>query len=317
MVTSSPSIKEVTPKQLARAIGVSESSVKRWCDRGMLPTVRTAGGHRRLPIDGILRFLRKTGHDVVKPEILGLPALSQAGPRSLKRAVDLLEKALVAADRVATRRIIFELYFAKHPLSTIFDEVVAPTFERIGDRWECNQLDVFQERHGCEIITGVLHELRQSMPKPTSRLRAIGATPEGDHYGLPTKMVELVLRDIGWNANSLGNSVPFDSMIKAVRRIRPQIFWLSCSHIGAVENFAEGVEELQRAIAKVSGRLVAGGRALNEAVRAELGETSYCDNMRQLAEFAKQAMQSDDQDSRVAASADEQSHNSNSVESEL
>jgi predicted site-specific integrase-resolvase len=28
----------LTPKQVARAIGVSESSLKRWCDKGVLPT---------------------------------------------------------------------------------------------------------------------------------------------------------------------------------------------------------------------------------------------------------------------------------------
>jgi excisionase family DNA binding protein len=61
----------ITPKQVARAIGVSESSLKRWCDRGLIPTVRTAGGHRRLPISGVLSYLRETGHEMVRPELLG------------------------------------------------------------------------------------------------------------------------------------------------------------------------------------------------------------------------------------------------------
>ncbi|OYW17913.1 MAG: hypothetical protein B7Z55_11620, partial [Planctomycetales bacterium 12-60-4] len=67
----------LTPKQVAVAIGVSESSLKRWCDRGILPTVRTAGGHRRIPTSGVLKFLQQSGHPLVQPEVLGLPRLDR------------------------------------------------------------------------------------------------------------------------------------------------------------------------------------------------------------------------------------------------
>ena len=64
----------VTPKQVALAIGVSEASLKRWCDKGLLPFSRTPGGHRRLPISGVMQFVRKTGQSLVEPAVIGLPA---------------------------------------------------------------------------------------------------------------------------------------------------------------------------------------------------------------------------------------------------
>lgn len=63
----------LTPNQVANAFGVSEASVKRWCDKGLMPTYRTAGGHRRLPVAGVVDFLRKRGLELVNPEVLGLP----------------------------------------------------------------------------------------------------------------------------------------------------------------------------------------------------------------------------------------------------
>ncbi len=45
----------LTPKQVARAIQVSESSIKRWCDRGTIPAEYTAGGHRRIPLAELVR----------------------------------------------------------------------------------------------------------------------------------------------------------------------------------------------------------------------------------------------------------------------
>ncbi len=53
--------------QVAKAIGVSESSLKRWCDKGMLATQRTAGGHRRLTIEAVLEFVRGTGQEMASP----------------------------------------------------------------------------------------------------------------------------------------------------------------------------------------------------------------------------------------------------------
>ena len=62
----------LTPKQVADAIGVSEASLKRWCDKGLIPATRTAGGHRRLPISGVVQQVTRivfglyfAGHSVV------------------------------------------------------------------------------------------------------------------------------------------------------------------------------------------------------------------------------------------------------------
>ena len=60
----------VSPKQVARVIGVSESSLKRWCDQGLIRMVRTAGGHRKMQISEVIRFVREHNHKLVNPELL-------------------------------------------------------------------------------------------------------------------------------------------------------------------------------------------------------------------------------------------------------
>lgn len=62
----------VSPRDLARAAGVSESSVKRWCDQGLIPVIKTAGGHRRLSLDAAIEFLSQS-HPEARLEFLGLP----------------------------------------------------------------------------------------------------------------------------------------------------------------------------------------------------------------------------------------------------
>ena len=86
--------KTFSPKQVGRAIGVSEASIKRWCDKGILSFSKTAGGHRRLRLHAILDFLKENDFELVLPEVLGLPATVGSGPRAIDQACQLFIHAL-------------------------------------------------------------------------------------------------------------------------------------------------------------------------------------------------------------------------------
>ena len=185
---------EIYPRQLAQAMGVSESSIKRWCDHGLLPCRKTAGGHRRLYLEGVVRFLRAQGHELAHPELLGLPARVAAGAG----AVDRLFAHLQVGDEPAARDLVLGLVLGAPSLAGVFDDVVAPAFHRIGQAWERGELEVYREHRAVEIAMRILRELRGLLAHaPADAPRAIGATLEGDPYTLAITMAELVLREAG------------------------------------------------------------------------------------------------------------------------
>lgn len=279
--------KHVSPKQVARAIQVSESSVKRWCDKGVIPTQKTAGGHRRIPVSALMEFLRTTEQELVRPEVIGLPATTGQTVRVIDRAAEQMTEALVAGDDDQSRTIVLDLYLAEHSISTICDRVIAPSFEAIGDRWECGQAEVYQERRGCSIALRVLHELRTLIPPPPANAPvAIGGAVEGDQYNLATTMAELVLRDAKWNAISLGSNLPFATLAEAIKDHRPRIFWLSSSHIEDEQAFLTGYEELYEQFG-MSVAFVVGGRSLTEPLRQQMRYAAFCDTMQHLESFAQ------------------------------
>lgn len=275
-----------TPRQVARAIQVSESSVKRWCDKGSIPTQYTAGGHRRIPIGGLLVFLRSNRHAIVRPELLGLPTTTGQTHRVIERAMDQFTEAMIRGDEELCRQIMLDLYLAEHHVSALCDQVLARSFTELGDRWACGAVEVFQERRGCEIALRLLRELRSFLPIPQADSpTAIGGTTTGDPYVLATTTVELVLRDAGWNAVSMGSNLPFSTLAAAIEQQQPRLFWISVSHIESEDGFIGGCNELHRRFGSRTA-FVLGGQALTESVRSRIQCTGFCDNLRQLESFA-------------------------------
>lgn len=278
----------LSPKQVARAVGVSEASLKRWCDKGLIPTIRTVGGHRRLPLDKVIEFIRSTGHPLVRPEILGLPSTTGRGDTVIDRACEQVRETLEAGDDEQFRRIGFDLYLAGHSALVICDRIIAPAFHALGQRWQHGNIEVYQERRGCEIVLRFLHELRAMLPSPPADApAALVSTPEGDSYSLPITMIDLILREAGWRSTSLGSGNPFKSLLAAVRHQLPRLFCFSMSAQPANEElflreyseFYEGAQALGVAIA-------VGGRILTPEFRARMQYANYSENMEKLAAFA-------------------------------
>jgi methanogenic corrinoid protein MtbC1 len=235
----------------------------------------------------VLRYVRDQGQKLASPEILGLPPVSDGASSGLSHGGARLVGALLSGDELLSRQIVFDLYLAKHSPSAIFDEVVAAAFREIGNRWACHDADIYQERRGCEIALRILFDLRRVQQAPDRKWLAIGGTIEGDQYSLPSAMAEVVLRDCGFHATSLGTSIPFASLVKAVEETKPTLFWLSVSHIREGLDFVTEFSLLSQACLASGTALVVGGRALTEELRRRMTYSAYCDTMQHLDAFAK------------------------------
>lgn len=277
----------LSPQQAARALGVSESSLKRWCDQGLLKVVRTPGGHRRLEPGAVLAFVRATGRRLDAPELLGLPA--GLGRPAAQDSSESLQTAIQAGAEEECRRLLFEKYLAGATLAEICDDDLAPALHSIGAAWEHGRLDVFEEHRGAEIALRSIQELRQALPAfAVDAPRALGGAAEGDPYRAPTAMVELVLREMGWRAESYGPLLPAASLCEAIRRLRPRLAWISVSSISDEAAFLAGVDRVYQTALEHGSALVLGGQALSPALRKQVQASACCDSMRQLVGFVRE-----------------------------
>ncbi len=279
----------ISPRQVARAIGVGESTLKRWCDRGLIPMLKTAGGHRRLAVSDVIAFLRESGREVAHPELLGLPAAVGRTRWTLDRAREQFLQSLIKGHREVANEVITDLLVAGHTIPAVFDSVIAAAFHELGKRWACGDIAVYEERRACEICMSILRELRPRLQESRqSRTQtAIAATLEHDIYTLPVTMVELVLADAGWNATSLGSNLPVETLVEATNKISPALFCLSVSHIKDQGEFLDQLEELSDAARLNKCRLIVGGQAVTSQQIASFSNVEHCQSFGKLAETIK------------------------------
>ncbi len=277
-----------SPKQVAKALGVSEASVKRWCDKGILSFTRTAGGHRRLPLRAILDFVSDNEFSLAQPEVLGLPSSVGRGLRTLEQARRLFREALEEGDESKSLQLALDMRLAGHDMALIGDQIIAPAFHEIGQRWDHGQATVYQERRGVEITREVLTRLKDALPRPVATApKAIGGTLPGDPYTLPGLLCELVLLELGWDARFLGSELPLETIAAAVRDLCPRLVWVSFSSLDESDRFTEEWDHLYETCLAQHCVVVVGGRALTEAVRRGLQYTSYGDRLLHLRSFAR------------------------------
>ena len=279
----------LSPKQVAKAIGVSESSLKRWCDQGLVPIERTPGGHRKIHRSDVFQFLRRGENELVRPELLGLPAGTGQGFGGRDRTEAELVESLGNNDFDSARRLVFNYYLSGVTIAELCDSLLGPVMHRVGDKWKCGTFEVYQEHRACEILGRVVHELQNVVTIPRG-LVAMGGTPVGDYYRLATSMIELTLSEAGWQATSLGTSLPFETLTRAVEQHRPQLFWLSMSHLSESDAFEEQFADWLATVPATT-HVVFGGRVA-QAEWADLRDNvSHCDNFVALRNFASELTQ--------------------------
>jgi len=219
----------VTPAELARAIGVSESSVKRWIDAGRIEALRTPGGHRRVPIAAAVRFIHETGQPLADPTVLGLDEAT-TGDTSGAVVLAAWAKALEAGDETRVRGLAIERYLAGHDAATICDQWVLPAYKLLRDDCSHPSEACIVLHRGRQISYEVLRTLRDAAGPPLDANRvALTADIGAMIDSLPEAAAHTVLHEAGWDATSLGPAVSRQVLVGAMPRLKPKLVWLSAS----------------------------------------------------------------------------------------
>lgn len=214
-----------TTTDVARALNVGVSSVKRWTDEGALKSVKTVGGHRRYTLTAVHDFAASRGFDT--STLPAPPPEPDAGGSedfsSIRR--DLLE-ALEHGDAWRARSLIAYNATIVRDRASFLDQVVAGALFTIGERWKDGSWSVDLEHRASYLIAEVLDRMRPTA-LPANDSLALLACPPDNLHDLPLRMIRLILEWNNWHTEYLGAAVPWSDLDRAVTRSTPGIVLLS------------------------------------------------------------------------------------------
>ncbi len=217
----------LSPRELADALGVSESSLKRWVDAGKIAAARTEGGHRKIAMPEAVRFIRETRALVARPELLDMPEVAFAQARAISR--DTLLDTLIGGDATGTRGWLLARYLGGTSIAELCDGPVREAMHRVGELWHHDSDGIFIEHRATDTCLQALAHLRNMIDVPADAPVAVGATPEDDPYILASFMAATVVAESGMRAVNLGPDTPATAMQQAVIRHQPRLVWISAS----------------------------------------------------------------------------------------
>ncbi len=289
----------ISPKDFAEAIGVSESSVKRWVDQGLLNASRTAGGHRRIARDEALRWLRDHPTPIVRPDRLGLPeATGLVEPTTPLEAIAAdLRDDLLQGREVEARGRVAGAWIAGHAVALIADELIRPVLAHIGTLWEHNDAGIYVEHRATQICLGALQALHglalgepavQTVPDACPALKpvAVGGAPSGDPYLIAPLLAATVLGEAGFHAINLGPETPLPVLGLAAEQLDASLVFVSMGSL-PIERTLRDLQQLADRLTANRIQLAIGGRFVDAGLAQRVPSAFIGRSFGELAAFAR------------------------------
>lgn len=239
--------------------------------------MRTPGGHRRIALKSVRAWQTRCGHEVTE-NIVGrrerIPLLHCEDFIRL-----LLNDQRTDIDE-AMRRVRRRMSVAE-----LCDNTLAPSLVKLGWMHQCREIDDYQLNIACQRVRCLLFRLSDTLPLPLHALRAVGATAVGDPADLASMFAEVTLREIGWDAESLGADLTGVSLGDAARARGAVLIWVCYTHTQPTEVLTEHNQHVNQRLAD-NARLVIGGGALTPQLRRSLKFHFFGDSLTQLSSYA-------------------------------
>lgn len=290
--------KNLTSKEAARLLGVSEASVKRWSDGGLLPTLKTAGGHRRFRLEDVAAFRREgLSRENAVATVAGNGTEGRTRGRVARGDEATLDEALPRLmfdsilgghDEEATAALI-SLHLQSHTVARIADVVLCPALREVGDLWHAGELSVAQEHLATRTALSALQSLRASLGvrEREGAQAAICCSVEDDFHELPVQLATLTLEAQGWRVINLGTSTPFYALAEAVARFHPRLVCIASTVFNQPDRAAREYIEFGAAARRVGATVVLGGAGFQSGgVRRRFPADLYADTFLQLENLA-------------------------------
>lgn len=237
--------KMLSIQQVSLITGLSKAVIRKWEDRyqTVIPK-RLENGHRVYTEQDvqILLTVRKLVDQGSSIQLATTQAKAQVQLQQSELTKSLTTKLCrspiyeeycyrllehgTTCDVLAIQRILQEAH-QKMGLERFLDEIVTPLLWEIGERWEKNRWNPFQESVSSTVIRDYLVGLRNQMHLPADAPLLMGACLPGEVHDLPLCILLLKAQLRGYRVYLISSSPAPGSIEQLIIYFKPQIVLLS------------------------------------------------------------------------------------------
>ncbi len=283
-------IKGFTTIEVARLCRVSDATVKRWEEAGILRSERTNGGHRRFRAEEVARFQRDQSLGLKQSH--GDESVRKTINRTRDKKVDSDSKflqSLIDGGEEAVTNSFITAHLEGKPLTEIIDHYICPAMQEIGELWHKGEITITQEHLATRTAISAIYKLRNSLPVPEMKSGlAICCALEGDLHELPTLLAQIAVENEGLEVINYGASTPLYSLVDEVVRYAPSFICISATLVNDLERLSRDYKYFREKTSKLGIPILLGGRVFNdEHMRNRFPGDTYPDNFTAVAKFAR------------------------------
>lgn len=238
----------LSTREVARLLRVSEATIKRWADDGLLSCFKTPGGHRKFRLEDINVFRSSRGF-VQSSDPL---ADGTAG-------VDELMRLALSGDGIALANTLIAALGRGEPLEKLCDEWLLPMMVEVGARWECGALSVAQEHIVSQTVIDSLSQVAVVVQADPKRGIALTGCLEGERHDIGSRMASLILRKHGYRVLQLGADTPVADVMNLAERENVTLIALSGAGDVAVPYVTRAIDRLADWARRTLVRVIVGG----------------------------------------------------------
>jgi excisionase family DNA binding protein len=252
---------------VARLFNVTETTVKRWADEAGLKCQKTPGGHRRFQVRNVVEFAERNNFEPVATlELPGSDRMAGAIQMAvLERDYPKLVEAFVDRAMSPDRRdlALFLVYLYEHKVAQweIYDLVVRPGMQSIGEKWVKGEIDVAQEHRASHETLEALSRLQTEVViRQPVGMSVLCACLDSEMHEIGLRSAYYIFEAEGWHTVYLGSRTPLASLVRTVAETRPDVICVSVTGSDNCQEIEQKLRQIRQIADSHGGRVVLGGR---------------------------------------------------------
>ena len=132
----------------------------------------------------------------------------------------------------------------------IYEEIITPSMQRIGDLWENNEITVADEHIAtstCDFVLSRLAFEHNQNSTPTSIKKAMFLCIEGEQHYIGLKMAAQLFTEYGWETKYFGPNLPLEYALHTAKEWKPDVIGLSLTivtHLPKLKSYTDSFKAL-------------------------------------------------------------------------